>query len=309
MGKGYYWNSPGSVLGPLLFVIFINDLPDEVKYNICKMFADDCKIYGLVENVNLNKLQVDLCTLEVWSKKWQLPFNAEKCKVMHFGKNNPEHYDVLNNHVLEKSEQEKDLGVIIEKKLKFHAHTAAAVKKANQVLGLIKRSYHSRDSYTIKTLYKPMVRPHLEYGNAIWGPNYSGDIKILEKIQRRATKMIIAIKDLHYEERLKELNLPSLVYRRRRGDMIIMYKIMNNLVRIDRMQLFSPPKILTTRGHNKKVLKKHAVAFVRGKSFSQRVINNWNLLPSTIAEAPSLNIFKNRLDEYWKDIWYSMEVS
>ena len=121
--------------------------------------------------------------------------------------------------------------------------------------------------------------------------------------------MIIAIKDLHYEERLKGLKLPLLVCRRRRGDMIIMYKIMNNLVRIDRMQLFSPPKILTTRGHNKKVLKKHAVAFVRTKSFSQRVINNWNLLPSTIAEAPSLNIFKNRLDEYWKDIWYSMEVS
>ena len=95
------------------------------------MFADDCKIYGLVEILNLNKLQLDLCKLEVWSKKWQLPFNAEKCKVMHFGKNNPEHYYVLNNHVLEKSEQEKDLGVIIDKNLKFHAHTAAAVKKAN----------------------------------------------------------------------------------------------------------------------------------------------------------------------------------
>ena len=136
---------------------------------------------------------------------------------MHFGENNPEYYYVLNNHVLEKSEQEKDLGVIIDENLKFHAHTAAAVKIANQVLGLIKKSYHSRDSYTIKTFYKTMVRPHLEYGNAIWGPNYLGDIKILEKIQRRATKMTIAIKDLHYEERLKELKLPSLVYRRRRG--------------------------------------------------------------------------------------------
>ena len=231
----------GSVLGPLLFVIFINDLPDEVKYNICKMFADDCKIYGLVENVNLNKLQRDLCTLEVWYKKWQLPFNAENARLCISGENNPEYYYVLNNHVLEKSDQEKDLGVIIDKNLKFHAHTAAAVKIANQVLGLIKKSYHSRDSYTIKTFYKAMVRPHLEYGNAIWGSNYLGDIKILEKIQRRATKMTIAIKDLHYEERLKELKLPSLVYRRRRGDMIIMYKIMNNLVRIDRMQLFSPP--------------------------------------------------------------------
>ena len=133
---------------------------------------------------------------------------------MYFGENNPEHYYVLNNHVLEKSEQEKDLGVIIDSSLKFHAHTAAAVKKANQVFGLIKKSYSTPDPYTIKTLYKAMVRPHLEYGNAIWGPNYLGDINMLEKIQRRATKMIIAIKDLTYEERLKELKLPSLVYRR-----------------------------------------------------------------------------------------------
>ena len=82
-----------------------------------------------------------------------------------------------------------------------------------------------------------------------------------------------------------------------------MYKIMNNLVRIDQMELFSPPKISTTRGHRKKVLKKPAVVFVRAKSFSQRVINNWNHLPpAIIVEGPFLNIFQNRLD-YWKDIW------
>ena len=76
-----------------------------------------------------------------------------------------------------------------------------------------------------------MVRPHLEYGNVVWGPNYQGDIKRLEKFQRRATKIVTAIKDLPYVKRLTELKLPSLVYRRRRGDMIIMYKIMNRLSR------------------------------------------------------------------------------
>ena len=102
------------------------------------MFADDCKTYGQEENVYLNKLQLDLCKLENCSKKWGLPFNAEKCKVMYFGKNNPELYYVLNHHVLDKSGQEKDLGVIIDSK--FHLHTASAVKNANQVLGLIKKS-------------------------------------------------------------------------------------------------------------------------------------------------------------------------
>ena len=123
------------------------------------MFADNCKLYGqAAKNVHLNKLQLDLCKLEKSYKKWQLPFSAEKCKVAHFGKNNPDHYYLLNDHVPEKSEQEKDLGVIIDSSLKFHSHTAGAVKKANQVLGLIRKSYNTRDPYTIKTLYKAMVR-------------------------------------------------------------------------------------------------------------------------------------------------------
>ena len=101
------------------------DLPDEVKYSICKIFAADCKIYGLAENLHLNKLQLKT------RKMLQEMATAIQCR-------NPEHY-VLNGHVLEKSEQEKDPGVIIDSSLKFHAHTAAAVKKANQVLGLIKK--------------------------------------------------------------------------------------------------------------------------------------------------------------------------
>ena len=88
-----------------------------------------------------------------------------------------------------------------------------------------------------------MVRPHIEYGNAIWGPNYLEDIKMLEKVQRRATKIVIAIKELPYEELLKELKLPSLVYRRRRSDMVLTYKIMNSMARIDQKQLFSPLKL------------------------------------------------------------------
>ena len=129
-------------------------------------------------------------------------------------KNSPEHHYVLNDHVLEISEQQKELGVLVDNKLKFHAHAAAAAKKANQVLGVIKKSYNTRDQHTIKTLYTAMVRPHLEYGNAVWGPNYSGVIKMFEKFQRLATKMVTTINDLPYEKRLRELKLPSLIYRR-----------------------------------------------------------------------------------------------
>ena len=116
--------------------------------------------------------------------------------MLHFGKNNPEHEYVLYDHILETSDQQTDLGIVVDNKHKFHSHAAEAAKKANQVLGVIKKSYTTRDLYTIKTLYTAMVIPHLEYGNVVWGPNYQGDIKMLEKFQRRATKMVTAIKYL-----------------------------------------------------------------------------------------------------------------
>ena len=118
-------------------------MPEEVKYNVCKLFADDCKLYGRA-GTSENKLQHDLSNLEKWSKRWQLPFNASKCKVMHFGYHNPNHLYHLNDHILEKTDREKDLGVIIEDNLKFHTHTAAASKKANQILGVIKKSLVAR---------------------------------------------------------------------------------------------------------------------------------------------------------------------
>ena len=108
---------------------------------------------------------------------------------MHFGEKNPKNYFVLYDRVLDIVTQVKYLGVIVDDQLKFHEHTAVAAKKANQILGLIEKSDSSRDPYTITTLYKTMVRPHLEYGNAMCpGPVYIGDVHKVEKIQRRATK-------------------------------------------------------------------------------------------------------------------------
>ena len=89
-------------------------MPDEMKFNICKLFADDCKLYDIVNTATENKLLMDLRKLEEWSKKWQLPFNADKCKVMHFGNHNLQQIYQLNGHALESSHREKDLGIIID---------------------------------------------------------------------------------------------------------------------------------------------------------------------------------------------------
>ena len=113
--------------------------------------------------------------------------------------------------------EEKDLGVIIDNELKFHQHVAKAVNKGSRMLGLVKATFTCKDESTMPLLYKTMVRPHLEYGNVIWAPRFKRDVIEVEKVQRRATKLIPALMDLTYEERLRRLRIPSLQYRRKRG--------------------------------------------------------------------------------------------
>ena len=225
---------------------------------------------------------------------------------MHLGRHNKRDDYTLYEKILEESQKEKDLGVIIDEQLKFHVQAAAATKKANQMLGIIKKTYTSRDAVTMATLYKAMVRPHLEYGNVIWGPSFQGDIIAVERIQRRATRLIPELKNMPYQERLMNLKLPTLVYRRKRGDMIMMFKIMCGLVRIDVNKLFTNATIKKTRGHSKKVFKRHAIKTVRKHFFSQRIVNDWNSLPEHVVEAPSTLEFKKRLDHHWKDQYFTL---
>ena len=130
----------GSVMGPILFVLFINDMPNTLM-NTCKLFADDAKNFCNAFN---STLQGDIDDLALWSEKWQLPFNVKKCKSLHIGRRNPRTTYIMNGHVLEQVEYEKDLGIIIDNELKFHVQASAAVKKANQILGLIKRTISTK---------------------------------------------------------------------------------------------------------------------------------------------------------------------
>ena len=140
---------------------------------------------------------------------------------------------------LDQVTEEKDLGVLIDKELKFHKQTAAVIKKANSVLGVIKRAFGKPDAKTLPLLYKNLVRPHLEYGNVVWGPYFKEDIKAVERVQRRATKLVPGLWNIPYENRLRHLRLPSLCHRRRRGDMIYTYKIMTGKLDINKDDFFS----------------------------------------------------------------------
>ena len=198
----------GSVLGPVLFVIYINDLPESIM-SCVRMFADDTKIWSQVgQSDNHTRLQEDLDRLVSWSLVWQLRFNADKCKVLHVGPNNPEHQYSMESgdtrSVLLSTEVEKDLGVNMDPSLKFSKHTEIQMNKANRILGLIRRSYELLDGESLKRLYMALVRPHLDYCNSVCFPRLIKDKKLLEGVQRRETKLIPDLSNLPYEERLKK---------------------------------------------------------------------------------------------------------
>ena len=196
------------------------------------------------------------------------------------------------------------MAVLIDKQLKFREQAAAAASRANRVLGLIRHTFCHLDRKTLPLLYKTVVRPLLEYGNQVWGPFNMADKRLLERVQRRATKLIPEIRHRPYQERLRALSLPSLQYRRRRGDMIAMYNIMHGRVGLRREDFFDEPRAAHTRGHPLKVAKPQAASRVRSNHFSIRTVNDWNSLPGDVACAPSVEAFKNRLDKHWAVLAY-----
>ena len=210
----------GSVLGPLLFILYVNEIP-EILQGTAKLFADDTKVYD--KACNKDSLQKDLDTLYLWSSKWLLKFNETKCKAMHVGRNNPRNDYKIGSVLLEKVSEERDLGVHLSDNLKPSLQCFEAAKKASSALGIIKRTFSTFEISSFALLYKTNVRCHMEYCVQAWNPYYRKDIDNLEKIQRRATRMVPELRHLSYSDRLQRLKLTSLEDRRQRGDLIEAY--------------------------------------------------------------------------------------
>ena len=249
-----------------------------------------------------------------WTDKWLLKFNSNKCKILYLGKNNPKHkYYIKQGDVkteLAETTCEKDLGVYIDPNLSFDHHISLTIKKARRIAGMIIRTIKNRFPIIMVTLFKSLVRPILEYANAVWCPYKRKHINELERVQRNFTKSIKGLKHMNYNQRLSKLNLPSLEYRRLRGDYIEVHKILHQIydpLTTETLLTFDSNNITRT---NTLKLKKNRVNYLPyQKFFTNRVITNWNRLSRDIVRAETLNSFKNKLDNKLRDLKFQTNIN
>jgi hypothetical protein len=292
----------GSILGPLLFLIFVNELPNWIV-NDMKMFADDTKLWTKISSPeDSESLQLDLDSLAAWSNEWQLYFNPEKCKVMHIGHPYDTKYYMHEEGTkveVQSVVEEKDLGVYFTRDLKPAKQCIQSAARARAILGMVRRHFRRMDERGFCLLYKTYIRPHLEFSVQAWSPYLRKDIDCLERVQRAATKLVPHLRKLSYEERLEKLRLTSLYDRRRRGDVIETYKILNGKVNVNKEQFFRLSATgHNTRGHSLKLEVQRPRLDKRKFFFSHRVVQQWNSLPQRVVTSVSVNSFKNSFDKF-----------
>ena len=236
----------GSVLGPNLFIVIVNDLSDHIQSSLWT-FADDTKIYHpILSDVDHTMLQNNLDYFMQWNKTWWGSLNIPKSKYLSLGSSDGSpsgsSYTLTvksDDMEIQEYSEERDLSITFLSNLKFSKHINLSIMKANRMVEIIKRTFLHLTPTVFHKLYISLVRPHLDYASIIWNPYLLKDIGALEAVQIRATKMVRDLNRLTYDERFQVLNLPSLYYRKKRMDMITTHKIIRGLVEVPRQDIFT----------------------------------------------------------------------
>ena len=291
----------GSLLGPVFFNVYVNDLISLVKNTDIVLYADDSKVYFTYmpnADADIDNLQNDLSVISEWCSTNQLQLSVNKCCVLHIGTTNALRPYILNNVPLNVVTEMRDLGIVVANNLKFGSHINKMATECSRLVYLIFSAFKSRSHSFLLQTYKTFVLPKLEYNSEIWNPFLLQDIDKLERVQKLFTRKLPGLQTVNYSERLKILNLKSLEERRIVKDLIMVYKIVHGLIAIDFNLFFVPWINHGTRGHSQKIFPTQSRLDIRKYYFSNRVIPIWNSLPENIISSPNLSIFKKRVNSY-----------
>jgi hypothetical protein len=287
----------GTVLGPLLFLVFINDLPEVVSSPV-RIFADDCLVY---RSINKAALQNDMSALQQWESDWQMMFHPEKCTTIHISKKrNPIHTGYrLHGHTLESVPGSKYLGVHVNKDLSWNDHIQQTSAKASRSVGFLRRNLRGCPQDVKAQAYTTLVRPVLEYASTVWDPYTLQQIYALERVQRQAARFVTG----DYSSRdpgsvtrmLQQLQWDTLEERRARSRSIMLYRILNNLVEVPLHQYI---QINTTRTRGScahSIQQKSTRVDAYKYSFLPRTIVTWNFLPPELRSQPTVESFRHHI--------------
>ena len=289
----------GSVLGPSLFLFYINDLPEGLNSTV-RLFADDTVVYLTISSdKDCHKLQSDLDKLAQWEDKWNMEFHPEKCSVLTVSKKkNPIKWNYkLHGHTLAHETSTKYLGCAISSDLDWGEHINNITSKASRSLGFLHRNLHISSKTIKEKAYMTLVRPQMEYATTVWDSYHQNQIDKIEKVQRRAARYVTSRhrNRSSVSEMIEELGWKNLQLRRKEARLAMFYKIVNNMVGIDKEKYLQKPnrKSRHTQEHGYQI--PSATKDCRKWSFFINTVRDWNKLPPDIATAKSLEIFKSQV--------------
>jgi len=289
----------GTVLGPVLFLAFINDLPDSVQSEV-RLFADDAIIYRTITSqADSELLQKDLRSLETWEADWKMEFNPAKCTSISFtrARNPTVHSYTLHGVTLEASQSVKYLGVHLASNLGWGEQVQSVVSKANRSLGMVRRNLKVAPPQAKAQAYLTLVRPHLEYNCTVWDPHTKNDSDRIEAVQRRAARF--CMKDYRRlsspSEMIIRLGWTELARRREHARLILLYKLCHSLLNINSSLYLTPITRPTRHSHPYSYQRPTSTKNYRALSYFPRTIQQWNGLPANLVTAPSVEAFSARL--------------